>query len=160
VSHDEGDRVIEISPYADERDEQRGLDIYNAVWPEDRLGPEEERSYRAGLREYVDLLARIDGTVHGSALGAIQPQTLGSVFALVNVLPGYRGRGAGTGLYRAVSSWTRERGLDTIQTMVADDDAESLAFARRRGSPRRVTRWGSRSTWRRSRCPRSRSQTA
>ena len=50
--------MIEISPYVDEADELRGLDVYNAVWPEDRIGVEEERSYRAGLREYVDLLAR------------------------------------------------------------------------------------------------------
>ncbi len=51
----------------------------------------------------------------------------------MTVLPEYRRRGAGTGLYEAISGWARERGLDTIQTIVADDDAESLAFAQRRG---------------------------
>jgi GNAT superfamily N-acetyltransferase len=125
--------VIEISPYVDEADELRGLDVYNAVWPDDRLGVEEERSYRAGLREYVDLLARIDGIVGGSALAAIQPQRPELVFALVTVLPEYRGLGVGTGLYGAVSEWAQERGLDTIQTVVADDDHGSLAFAQRRG---------------------------
>ena len=125
--------MIEISLYVDEADELRGLDVYNAVWPEDRLGVEEERSYRAGLREYVDLLARIDGIVGGSALAAIQPQRPELVFALVTVLPEYRGLGVGTGLYGAVSGWAQERGLDTIQTVVADDDHGSLAFAQRRG---------------------------
>ena len=52
----------EISPYANEEDEQLGLDVYNAVWPHDRLGLEEERSYRASLRDHVDLLARSTAT--------------------------------------------------------------------------------------------------
>ena len=80
----------EISPYANEEDEQLGLDVYNAVWPHDRLGLDEERSYRASLRDHVDLLARIDGAVGGSALGAIQPQWPEFVFALVTVLPEHR----------------------------------------------------------------------
>ena len=49
--------MIEISPYADEADELRGLDVYNAIWPEDRIGVEEARSYRAGQLDNVDLLA-------------------------------------------------------------------------------------------------------
>ena len=125
--------VNEIAPYANEEDEQLGLDVYNAVWPHDRVGIDEERSYRASMLDHVDLLARIDGAVGGSALGAIQPQWPEFVFALVTVLPEHRGRGAGTGLYEAISGWARERDLDTIQTIVADDDAESLAFAQRRG---------------------------
>ena len=51
----------------------------------------------------------------------------------MSVLPEYRRRGAGTALYAAISTWARERGLDTIQTIVADDDPGSLAFAQRRG---------------------------
>ena len=81
----------EISPYANEEDEQLGLDVYNAVWPYDRLGLEEERSYRASLRDHVDLLARVDGDVGGSALGAIQPEWPELVFALVSVLPSVDG---------------------------------------------------------------------
>jgi GNAT superfamily N-acetyltransferase len=125
--------VIEISRFVDQADEQRGLDVYNAVWPHDRVGIVEERSYRASLRDYVDLLARVDGEVGGSALGAIQPQWPEFAFALVSVLPERRRQGAGTALYEAVSAWARERGLDTIETVVADNDPESLAFAQRRG---------------------------
>jgi GNAT superfamily N-acetyltransferase len=36
-------------------------------------------------------------------------------------------------LYEAVSEWARARSLDTIETVVADDDPESLSFAERRG---------------------------
>jgi GNAT superfamily N-acetyltransferase len=125
--------VAEVLPYADEADERRGLDVYNAVWPHERIGIEEERSYRASLRDYVDLLASIDGEVAGSAIGSIQPQSPDSVFALVSVLPERRRRGVGSALYDAISDWARERGLDTIETFVADNDPESLAFADRRG---------------------------
>jgi GNAT superfamily N-acetyltransferase len=125
--------VNEISPYVNEEDERLGLDVYNAVWPHDRIGIQEERSYRASMLDHVDLLARIDGHVGGSALGAIQPEWPEFVFALVTVLPEHRRRGAGTGLYEVISGWARERGLETIQTIVADDDPDSLAFAQRRG---------------------------
>ena len=125
--------MIEVFPYADEADERRGLDVYNAVWPHDRVGLDEERAYRASLRDYVDLLARIDGTVAGFALAAIAPQRPEQAFALVTVLAELRGRGTGTALYEAVSAWARERSLGVIETIVADNDPESLAFAKRRG---------------------------
>jgi GNAT superfamily N-acetyltransferase len=125
--------VIEVLLYADEADEQLGLDVSNAVWPHDRIGIEEERSYRASLRDYVDLLARIDGAVGGSAIGAIRPEWPELVLALVTVLPERRRLGAGTALFTAISAWAGERRLDTIETIVADNDPESLAFAQRRG---------------------------
>jgi GNAT superfamily N-acetyltransferase len=125
--------VIEVLPYADEADEQLGLDVYNTVCPHDRIGIDEERSYRASLRDCVYLLARIDGAVGGSAIGAIRPARPELVVALVTVLPERRGLGAGTALYTAISAWARERGRDTIETVVADNDSESLAFAQRRG---------------------------
>ena len=124
--------MIEVFPYADEADERRGLDVYNAVWPHDRVGLDEVRAYRASLRDYVDLLARIDGTVAGFALAAIAPQRPEQAFALVTVLPELRGRGTGTALYEAVSAWARERSLGVIETIVADNDPESLAFTQRR----------------------------
>ncbi|MGZ8636133.1 MAG: N-acetyltransferase family protein [Actinomycetota bacterium] len=125
--------MTEVFPCADEADEQLGLDVYNAVWPHDRHDIDEERSYRASLRDHVDLLARIDGVVGGSALGSIQPWRPELVLALVTVLPERRRRGAGAALYEAVSAWARARGLDTIETVVADNDSESLSFAQRRG---------------------------
>ena len=125
--------MIEVFPYADEADEQRGLDVYNAVWPHDRVGLDEVRAYRASLRDYVDLLARIDGTMAGFALAAIAPQWPERAFALVTVLPELRGRGTGTALYEAVSAWAHERSLGVLETIVADNDPESLAFAKRRG---------------------------
>ena len=51
----------------------------------------------------------------------------------MTVLAEQRGRGVGTAFYRAISVWTRERRLDVLEAVVSDDDAESLAFAERRG---------------------------
>jgi GNAT superfamily N-acetyltransferase len=125
--------VIEVSTCANEADEVLGLNVYNAVWPHDRVGLAEDRAFRASMRDHADLLARIDGAAAGSALAAILPVRPEQAFVLVTVLPELRGRGAGTALYEATSAWARERTLDMIETIVADDDPESLAFAQRRG---------------------------
>jgi GNAT superfamily N-acetyltransferase len=125
--------VIEVSTCADEADELLGLDVFNAVWPHDRVGIDEERAYRASLLDHVDLLARINGVEAGFALAAVAPQWPEQAFALVTVLPKLRGRGTGTALYEAVSAWANERGLGVIETIVADNDPESLAFSKRRG---------------------------
>src|SRR4029450_7039793 len=53
--------------------------------------------------------------------------------ALATVLEHKRRRGAGTALYEAISAWARERGLEEVEAVVADNDPESLEFARRRG---------------------------
>ena len=84
-----------------------GLDVYNAVWPHDRVGLAEDRAFRAGMRDHADLLARIDGAAAGSALAAILPVRPEQAFVLVTVLRELRGRGAGTALYEATSAWAR-----------------------------------------------------
>ena len=127
-----GGGVIEVSPIADEAEEQLSLDLYNAVWPHDEYTLAEVRSFKAGLVDHIDLLARVDGEAAGSGLALIGPNRPELVFAVVTVLPGYRRRGAGTGLYKAISDWTRERGFNEIEVPVLDDDPESLAFAERR----------------------------
>ena len=137
--------MIEVFPYADEADEQRGLDVYNAVWPHDRVGIDEERSYRASLRDHVDLLARIDGDVGGlrarsDPAGVARVRLRARDRAARATAPGCRHRPV-----RAISAWARERGLDTIETIVADNDPESLAFAQRRGFAEESQRKGSRS---------------
>jgi len=128
-----GGGVIEVSPIADEAEEQLSLDLYNAVWPQDEYTLAEVHSFKAGLVDHVDLLVHVAGEAAGSGLALIGPNRPELVFAVVTVLPGLRHRGAGTGLYEAISRWTREHGLDEIEVPVLDDDPESLAFAKRRG---------------------------
>jgi mycothiol synthase len=124
---------VEIVSCTDEADEQASLDVYNEVWPHDRIALAEVHSFKASVVDHLDLIARIEGVVVGSGFGAIQPQRPELVFVLITVLAGQRRRGAGTALYEAISAWTRERGLDELEAVVADDDDESLAFALRRG---------------------------
>ena len=125
--------MVNAAPCAGEADEQASLDAYNAVWPHDAITMDEVRHFKASVTEHLDLLARIDDELVGSGFAAIQPQRPELVLALVTVLAEHRGRGAGTAFYRAISVWTRERGLDVLEAVVSDDDAESLAFAERRG---------------------------
>jgi mycothiol synthase len=125
--------VVEIVTCRDEADEQVSLDVWNQVWPHERVGLSEVHSYKAGLRDNLDLIARVDGTLAGSAVAGIEPQRPDLATALITVLREQRRRGAGTALYEAISRWARERSLDVIEAVVADDDPESLAFACRRG---------------------------
>jgi mycothiol synthase len=124
---------MEIVSCSDEADEQASLDVYNDVWPHDRVGLDEVRSFKASLVDYLDLIARIDGAVAGSGFAAIQPQRPELVVVLLTVLAEQRRRGAGTALYETISAWARERGLDELEMVVSDDDTESLAYAQRRG---------------------------
>ena len=96
--------MIQVSTSANEADEVLGLDVYNAVWPHDRVGLEEERAFRAGTRDHTELLARIDGAVAGSALATNPSRTARAGIVLVTVLPELRGRGGGTALYEATSA--------------------------------------------------------
>jgi GNAT superfamily N-acetyltransferase len=125
--------VVEVVSCRDEADEQLSLDVYNAVWPHDRLTIEDVQSFKSSTIDHVDVLARINGAVAGSAVAAIEAERPGNVFAILTVLPKLRRRGAGTALYRSISAWTRDHGLDAIEVAVLDDDPESLGFATRRG---------------------------
>jgi GNAT superfamily N-acetyltransferase len=125
--------MLEVTPSAEEREEQASLDVHNAVWPHDRITMDEVRSFRASVLAYVDLLARIDGVVAGSAVAVVLAQRPDRVFALATVLPEHRRRGAGAALYESVSAWTAGRGLSEIETAVLTTDPDSLAYAERRG---------------------------
>jgi GNAT superfamily N-acetyltransferase len=125
--------VVEVTACRDEADEQVSVDIYNEVWPHDAVGLAEVHTWKSAVRDHLDLLARVEGVIAGSAVGAIEPQRPDLAMALVTVREQHRRRGAGTALYEAISEWTGERGLDVIEAVVADDDPESLAFAERRG---------------------------
>jgi GNAT superfamily N-acetyltransferase len=125
--------VIEVSPVADVADEQRSLDAFNETWPHFRFSLAEVHSFKGALLDHTDLLARSEGEVLGSAFAGIHPGFPELVFLLVTVPPRHRGRGAGTALYEASSDWVRGRGLDTLETRIADNDPESLAFAQKRG---------------------------
>ena len=99
---------------------------------------------KGGVAEYVDwkrqaedmvwLVASSDGEDAGAAFAYVgwhsKPGTgHGEVF----VLPEHRGAGVGSALYEQVARWVQERGCVVLETAVAEDDAESLAWVDRRG---------------------------
>jgi len=125
--------MIEVRACADEREEKLSLDVYNAVWPHEAVTMEEVRHFKAAMVDNVDLVAWSDGEVVGSGFATVVPQRPNLPDVLLTVLPEARGRGAGTALYSAISSWTKQHGLDELEAVVGDDDPESLSFAERRG---------------------------
>ncbi|HKD34267.1 MAG TPA: GNAT family N-acetyltransferase [Gaiellaceae bacterium] len=125
--------MIELRSCADEREEQLSVDVYNAVWPHEAVTIDEVRHFKAAMVDHDDLVAWIDGEPGGSGFVAIMPQRPELPNVLITVLPEARGRGAGSGLYAAVSGWALERGLGELEVVVSDDDPGSLAFAQRRG---------------------------
>jgi GNAT superfamily N-acetyltransferase len=125
--------VLEVTACTDEPDEQLSLDVHNAVWPHETFTMDDVHSFKAGVRDHVDYLARTDGAAVGSAVGVIFPQRVDRVFTIVTVLAEQRRRGVGSALYEAISAWTAERGLNELEVPVLDNDPESLAFAQQRG---------------------------
>jgi len=125
--------MVEVAPVAGEIEEQLSLDTFLETWPHESYGLPEVQAFKASLLDHADLLAREDGAVLGSGFVALFPGLPESPRVMLTVPPRNRGRGAGTALYAAISDWARERGLQTLEGVVPDNDPDSLAFAERRG---------------------------
>ena len=117
----------------DESDELASLEVYNTVWPRDAVTIEAVHSYRDSAQDYIDYLAREDGVVLGSGVGAIFAYRPHRVDTLITVLAGKRRRGAGMALFEAISKWASERRAHELEVSVSGDDPESLSYAQRRG---------------------------
>ena len=116
-----------------EPDEQLSLDVYNAVWRHDPFTMPDVRSFKASVRDHVDLWPALAEPRSAPGSRAILPQRVDRVYAIVTVLADHRRGGVGTALYTAISAWAAERGLSELEVAVLDNDRESLAFAQRRG---------------------------
>jgi mycothiol synthase len=111
----------------------RSIEIFNEVWPQYAVTPEEVESWKRQAIENVDLLASVDGVDVGSAVAAADERHPRLCFTLITVLPEHRRRGAGSALCEHVELWATERTLEAIETLVKEDDDESLQFGLRRG---------------------------
>jgi GNAT superfamily N-acetyltransferase len=125
--------MLEVRSVRDQADEDASLAVYNRVWPRDAVTMAEVRSYSARATDYGDHVALVNLEPVGSASIALMPTrpTLG--FVLLTVLTEHRRRGVGSALYMAASAWCEDRGVHELEGMVPEDDAESLAWAERRG---------------------------
>lgn len=122
-----------VRPAADRDDELLSLAIYNEVWPRSAVTLDEVDSFKRSTLAYADHLAQLGGRTVGSGFVAIRPQRPDVAYAAITVLAAYRRRGAGTALYRRISTWSAEHGLDAIEVRLEADDRPSLEFAERRG---------------------------
>jgi GNAT superfamily N-acetyltransferase len=114
-------------------DDRLSLDISNEVWPLFAFSIEDVDAYKTSVIAHADHVAFIDGEPAGSGFVAIQPSRPDVAMSMITVLPDFRRRGVGTGLYRAISTWSAEHGIDRIDAEAEADDAESVGFATRRG---------------------------
>jgi GNAT superfamily N-acetyltransferase len=125
--------MVDVRPIADDAEEKLSLDAYVETWPHDTFGIPELQAFKSSLVDHADLLARENGTVLGSGFAALFPGFRDRITVFVTVPIRNRRRGAGTALYEALSDWARERGIEIVVAVVADNDPASLAFAERRG---------------------------
>ena len=125
--------VLEVRPCADDDEQERALAVYNAVWASEAITMDEVRFFRNSSRAYAAFLAKSDGLDVGSVAAGVLPAHPHRAWTRLTVLPEHRRRGVGTALYRTVSDWLREQGIDRIRGPVGEDDPESLAFVERRG---------------------------
>jgi len=123
---------IRVFPAAGDADGLRSIDVYNAVYPREPVGPLESREWRRQARHAEVFLAELDGELAGSAHVAI-PSYTDTPTGQVYVLAQHRRRGVGQALYAAVSAWAAAHGGTVFRTPIDEDDPESLAWAQRRG---------------------------
>jgi GNAT superfamily N-acetyltransferase len=126
-------RVIEVRVCADEADKELSLAIHNEVWPNEAVTMREARQWERRMSDHVDVVARIDGALAGSAVSGIDRTHPKLVITFITVLKRQRRRGVGAVLYGAVSEWASERGRNELETRSRDDDEASIAYATRRG---------------------------
>jgi GNAT superfamily N-acetyltransferase len=124
---------LAIRPTASRDDERLSLEISNEVWPLFAFTIEDVDAFKRSVIAYSDQVAFVDGEPAGSAFVAIQPSRPAVGTVMITVLAGQRRRGVGSGLYRSVSTWCTEQGIDTLEGEAEADDTESIAFAERRG---------------------------
>lgn len=96
---------------------------------------EELLFWRERLRAPVHLVARFDGDSAGYGIAGIFPEEEDEpyAFADVGVRPDLRRRGVGSALFAALSDHVRALGKDALQLEVGEEEADALAFFRRRG---------------------------
>ncbi|HEV3479180.1 MAG TPA: GNAT family N-acetyltransferase, partial [Gaiellaceae bacterium] len=129
----DGRLKLEVRPARDEREKQLSLEIYNGVWPWDSVTMDEVRHFERRALDYADFVGWLDGEPAGSLAIALLPSRPSVGYALLTVLPDHRSRGVGTALYDVGCGWLSERGVREAEGPIAEDDDESLAWARRRG---------------------------
>ncbi|MCC6222308.1 MAG: GNAT family N-acetyltransferase [Thermoleophilia bacterium] len=111
------------------------LDIWNAVCPPLAASIADQQDYLDYCVGHTEVIAYLGARPVGSGLVAIEPDAARPVIAKahVAVLPTARRLGAGSALYRHLSSWAAGRGRTELELRVLDTDPDGWRFATTRG---------------------------
>jgi GNAT superfamily N-acetyltransferase len=123
---------VEIRPVLTDSDLERWLEIRAVLEPDDRVGLDEAKYFRASIEEWEDVLAWDGGDAVAAAMALLEP-TNPTPIARIYVLPQAQRRGIGTALFRHVSRWAAERSHDAFEIWIDDSHPEGRAFAEKRG---------------------------
>ena len=123
-----------VEPVQDDGDLAPWVAVHNRVSPT-AVSTDEVRAYREALPGATHVLAVRGGEAVGAAFAALDTdqRSRGAVLAWVGVLPEQRGTGVGSALVAGLAGWVGRTGLEAVEGYVTEDDAESLAWAGRRG---------------------------
>ena len=125
--------MIEIREI-DEDELEPWLAIAGTVRPDRAGSVADYLDWKRQAEDMAWFVATMDGEDAGAALAYVGWHSIpGTGRGEAFVLPGRRGAGLGTALYTELASWVQERGCVTLETTVAEDDEEGLAWVHRRG---------------------------
>jgi GNAT superfamily N-acetyltransferase len=123
---------VQTQRVRDRRGHKLLVEIRNRADPDDAVDLEDHLGWLASARDAAAFLVVEGDREAGAAVVIVEPNR-DIPYVRIWVDPEHRRRGAGSALYGAVSEWVAEHGMREIEMPVQDDDAESLAFALRRG---------------------------
>jgi GNAT superfamily N-acetyltransferase len=125
--------VIEIS-HVDVDGLPRLVAVHNALRPDDPATVEGFVDWRRQAEGMAWLVASDDGEDVGAGIGLVGWHSRpGTAIVEAWTLPAQRRHGVGRALYGELLRWAAARGSVALQTAVAEEDAESVAWAGRRG---------------------------
>jgi GNAT superfamily N-acetyltransferase len=132
---EDGPVSIEVCVVSGYEDLARWVEVRNRALPDDPENPEMMALVRATELDHVDLFARVDGEICGTAMLAGDPHSVGSShpYVEVHVLPEYRGRGARHALFEELSRVARALGKEGFVCEARSDDPAAVAFLEQRG---------------------------
>jgi GNAT superfamily N-acetyltransferase len=125
--------AVDIRPVVGREDLATWAQVKNQLSPLDHVTPADLEHELISDPDTRLLLATIDGEVVGNGIGRKSQAAPDSLFAMVRVVPAHRRRGAGSAIFGALSDVARQRGRSHLFGRIQEDDAESLAWASRRG---------------------------
>ncbi|HVD25092.1 MAG TPA: GNAT family N-acetyltransferase [Gaiellaceae bacterium] len=107
-------------------------EVWTAITPREPMSAEQMERRRERQPERLYLAAEGDGRTVGAGLAA-PSDSPGRTFLGVRVLPEFRRRGIGGRLFDTLVTHARAAELEWLSTMVSEADADSVAWAERRG---------------------------